>query len=62
MKFGARGLVGALAAILLAGSLAACVAPAARVPCDGRLEPINSPAKKPASSNSSAESTTKVSP
>jgi hypothetical protein len=62
VNFSARGLVGALAAIVLAGSLAACVTPAARVPCDGRLEPINSPAKKLASSNSRAESTTKVSP
>jgi hypothetical protein len=62
VNFSARGLLGAMAAIVLAGSLAACVTPAARVPCDGRLEPINSPAKKPASSNSRAESTTKVSP
>lgn len=62
MNFSARGLVGAFAAIVLTGSLAACVAPAARVPCDGRLEPINLPAKKSASSNSSVESTTKVSP
>lgn len=62
MTFSARGLVGALAAIVLAGSLAACATPAARVPCDGRLEPINSPAKKSASSSARAESTTKVSP
>jgi hypothetical protein len=62
VNFSVRGLVGALAAIVLAGSLAACVAPAARVPCDGKLEPINSPAKKSVSSNSRAESTTKVSP
>lgn len=62
MNFKVRGLVGTLAAIVLTGSLEACVAPAARVPCDGRLEPINSPAKKSASSSSRAESTAKVSP
>lgn len=37
-------------ALLAAAPMAACVSPAARVPCDGRLEPINLPAKKADSS------------
>ena len=43
------GLV--LTTILMIGSVAACVSPAARVPCDGKLEPINTPAQKTESSS-----------
>jgi hypothetical protein len=63
MKHCRRLLVRVFIAIVAAGSMTACVSPAARVPCDGRLEPINPPAKKVASENKRADKATpKVSP
>ena len=58
MNHGSRLLVVALIAIVAVGSMTACVSPAARVPCDGRLEPINPPAKKVASENKRADKAT----
>jgi hypothetical protein len=46
MNHASRLVVRALVATILVGSAAACVSPAARVPSDGRLEPINLPTKK----------------
>ena len=63
MKLRSRMLVRVFIAIVAVGSMTACVSPAARVPCDGRLEPINPPAKKAASETKRAEkATAKVSP
>jgi hypothetical protein len=46
MNLASRLVVRGLVATILVGSATACVSPAARVPCDGRLEPINLPTKK----------------
>ena len=51
MNHGGRLLAHVLVAIAVVGSITACVSPAARVPCDGRLEPINPPVKKAHLSN-----------
>lgn len=55
MNCGSRLLARVLVAILIVGPIAACVSPAARVPCDGRLEPINPPVKKAQLSNNRTE-------
>jgi len=55
MKHCSRKLVRVIVAV---GSMTACISPAARVPCDGRLEPINPPAKKVASENKRADKPT----
>ena len=63
MKHRSRMLVRVFIAIVTVGSMTACVSPAARVPCDGRLEPINPPAKNVALENKRADKATpKVSP
>ena len=62
MNHSGRLLAHVLATVVAVGSITACVSPAARVPCDGRLEPINPPAKKAESLNSAPSSTRKVSP
>jgi hypothetical protein len=49
-------------ALLAAAPMTACVSPAARVPCDGRLEPINLPAKKAKSSARLDAGKSKVTP
>jgi hypothetical protein len=46
MKLDCRMAARLLVVIALVRSMNACVSPAARVPCDGRLEPINPPAKR----------------
>jgi len=56
-------LARAAATIVAVASITACVSPAARVPCDGRLEPINLPVKKSESSSKRPEpATPRVSP
>jgi hypothetical protein len=63
MSLSARVLARTVVTIIVIGSITACVSPAARVPCDGRLEPVNTPAKKPQSSTKRPDSPTpKVSP
>jgi hypothetical protein len=58
-----RLLARVLVAVIVVGSIAACVSQAARVPCDGRLEPINPPARKAeASGKKSTPATPRVSP
>jgi hypothetical protein len=57
-----RLLARALVAIVVVGSVSACVSPGARVPCDGRLEPINPPATKAQSSIKAPPSARKASP
>jgi hypothetical protein len=56
MNHGGRLLARVFVAIFLVGSITACVSPAARVPCDGWLEPINPALKKAHSSNKRTES------
>lgn len=51
MKQSIGFLVRLLAAAVMTGLIGGCVSPGARVPCDGRLEPINLPAKKPESAS-----------
>jgi hypothetical protein len=63
MSFSARVLARTVVMIIVIGSITACVSPAARLPCDGRLEPINTPAKNPQSPNKRLDSPTpKASP
>jgi hypothetical protein len=63
MSFNTRVLARTVVTIIVIGSISACVTPAARVPCDGRLEPINKPAKKAQAQNERPNSPTpKVSP
>lgn len=57
MKLGGQ-VARAVAAVVVIVLISACVSPAARVPCDGRLEPINASAKKPETSNKRPESAT----
>lgn len=58
-----RLLARVLVTMVVIGSMTACVSPAMRVPCDGRLEPINPPAKKAEVSNKTlAPPTSKGSP
>jgi len=61
MNFNARVLVRAALATIAVTSFSACVSPAARIPCDGKLEPINTPAKNLVTSGSQS-TTSKVSP
>ena len=63
MNFNARVLVRAALATLTVASFSACVSPAAKIPCDGKLEPINTPAKNAVTSDRGSQSTaSKVSP
>jgi hypothetical protein len=59
MKSCGQMLARALATIVAVASITACVSPAARVPCDGRLEPINLPAKKSEASSKRTEPATR---
>lgn len=56
MNLGSRLIARVFVAILFVGSITACVSPGARVPCDGRLQPINPPVKKAHLSNDRPES------
>jgi hypothetical protein len=58
MKCCGQLLARAFAVIVAVASITACVSPAVRVPCDGRLEPINLPVKKSESSSNRSEPTT----
>lgn len=62
MNFNGRGVVRAAMTMVAIASISACVSPAARIPCDGKLEPINTPAKKLAASDKRPETTPRVSP
>ena len=63
MNFNARVIVRAALATIAVTSLSACVSPAARIPCDGNLEPINTPANNLMPSDKRSQSlTSKVSP
>ena len=55
MKQSTGFLVRLLAATVMAGLIGGCVSPGAKVPCDGRLEPINLPAKKSESPGNSRD-------
>ena len=63
MNFNARVIGRAALATIAVTSLSACVSLAARIPCDGKLEPINTPAKNLMPSDKRSQSlTSKVSP
>jgi hypothetical protein len=63
MNHASRLLARMLVSVVVLGPISACVSPATRVPCDGRLEPINLPVKKADASNKRlAPTTSKVSP
>ena len=62
MNFNASGVVRATLTMVAIVSISACVSPAARIPCDGKLEPINTPAKKLVTSDKRSETASKVSP
>jgi len=55
MNHSSRLIARVFVAILVVGSITACVSPAARVPCDGRLQPINPSVKKAQLSSKPAE-------
>jgi hypothetical protein len=63
MSFSTRVLARTVVMIIVIGSITACVSPATRVPCDGKLEPINTPVKSPQSPNKRLDTPTpKASP
>lgn len=62
MNFNASRVVRAAIMMVAIASISGCVSPAARIPCDGKLEPINTPAKKLVTSDKRSETTSRVSP
>lgn len=62
MKHDCKSVARVFLALVAAASMTSCVSPAARAPCDGRLEPINLPAKKAESSARPDAGTSKVTP